>query len=176
MQYICLPHLQNLSQICRYLFSDYIPFLGKKSRTFCYLSVSTNSWYLLDGVFMSDLYILQMKISLSQTCWQLWSSKSYSTAWGSLYSFIHVPVLHLFLECKHQHRKASILHQSLSGAKTRYLELSSSGEGYVIPLSNTYQLQTLHSVKGLHRSKVASVDFMNVHYLQHLSNPMDTHL
>lgn len=65
--------------------------------------------------------------------------------------------------------------QSMSGAKTRYLELSMSGEAYVIPLSNTFQLQPL-ATPGLHKWKVTSVDSINVHCLQqYLSNPMNTH-
>jgi len=64
---------------------------------------------------------------------------------------------------RHQNREASILGQSLSGAKTIYQGSSMSGEAYVIPLNNTPQLQPL-ATQGLRKPKVASVDSINVHY------------
>lgn len=63
-----------------------------------------------------------------------------------------------------------VVAQFLSVVKTRYLELSVLGEAYMISPNNTSQPQTLNA-QWLHKSKVSSVDAVNVHCLQqNLSN------
>lgn len=59
--------------------------------------MSTGSWYILDELFMSDMYFLQMWVSVFQTYWQLWSSNPYFIPWDSLtFSFMFQHCVRLF--------------------------------------------------------------------------------
>lgn len=59
--------------------------------------MSTGSRYILDELFMSDMYFLQMWVLVFQTYWQLWSSNPYFIPWDSLtFSFMFQHCVRLF--------------------------------------------------------------------------------